>query len=215
MLKKLLVLIPLVLASITVANSATIDFETFSPGDIVTGETISGVILNVEPRGTTNGEIRELMIFDGTCSGSMSSCSGNDQDLFFPNFGNILIISEDNNSNDPDDSAFGGDIIFSFTTDAFNISIDVLDVENGGPNENWVSAYLDGQLVDRIFVFSGDNEFDTATFASDLIADQIIVHLHGSGAVDNLDFTVIPIPAALPMFIFGMMGLFSIRKIAH
>ncbi len=214
MIRKFLSIAALYIVAMVSAHAATIDFENFSPGDIVTGEIVSGVILNVEPNGTTNGMVRELMIFDGTCNnGTANDCTGGDKDLFFPEFGNILIISEDNDSNDPDDNAIGGNIIFSFVQDAMNISLDVLDVENGGPMDNWVSAYLDGVLVDRIFVDSADNEAVSAMFAADLIADQIIVHLHGSGAVDNLNFSAIPIPAALPMFLAGLLGIFGFRKI--
>lgn len=218
MFNKVIFAAVLLFASTTTIKAATVNFENLSAGDITTGLTISGVTLTVENQGTVgnSGEARELMIFDGTCGGGpASNCSGEDLDLYFPNFGNFLIISEDNNFLDPDDNALGGDIVFSFDSLVSNISIDVLDVENGGPMDNWVSAILDGVEVSRIFVSSLDNAFDTAIFATDLVADQIIIHLHGSGAVDNLSFTPIPIPAALLLFFTGLLGLFGYRKFSH
>lgn len=212
MIKNIISATALYLLTLSAVHATTISFDSYSPGEIVTNQTISGATLSVDNQGTVNGVPRELMIFDATCGGIQMDCTGGDSDLFFPQYGNVLIISEDNDSSDPDDNAGSGDIFFDFATAISQISVDVLDVENGGPMDNWVAAFLGGNEIARIFVTSGDNEFTSAIFG-DLIADQLQVHFAGSGAVGELNFAPVPIPAALPMFVAGLLGLFGFRKI--
>ncbi|MEO1544193.1 MAG: pilus assembly protein TadG-related protein, partial [Pseudomonadota bacterium] len=60
--------------------------------------------------GRSNGQ-NAAMLFDS------QNYSGNDGDLQSPDKGNILIISEDGDANDPDDHAKGGMIIFQWDVD--------------------------------------------------------------------------------------------------
>ena len=95
---------------------AVIDFEGIPAGTIVdqvsSGNGISGAPIEgfVIVRGFNPvfGEsVNAAMIFDMRCPplpGSPATCTGNDSDLFNPDFGNSLIISEDLNGDNPDDA---------------------------------------------------------------------------------------------------------------
>lgn len=82
------------------------------------------------------------MIFDSDCPGG---CSGDDPDLNSNN-GKVLIITEDFDSSDPDDSAFGGTLEFDFTTlfagEANIVSLQVTDTEEGGTIDLFSGAVL-------------------------------------------------------------------------
>ncbi|MEM7304929.1 MAG: hypothetical protein AAF372_05335, partial [Pseudomonadota bacterium] len=114
-----------------------------NPGDFITGTTIKDITFSVSDQGSTGGDPRELMLYDSDCVGG--GCSGDDPDLstvgksFMKDgetvdgpFGNVLIISEDNDQNDPDDSRFGGKIMGAFGVDITSITIVSVDFEESG-----------------------------------------------------------------------------------
>ncbi len=125
-----LLLVPLALAGAQ-TSAATIDFATglqagdtvsiLSPGVGITGArpgdgqiTVYGS--NPDPTPRTDGTVAAsdsnfAMIFDASCTGG---CSGEDPDLEDPSLGNVLILSEDLDHNDPDDEADGGVLSFDF-----------------------------------------------------------------------------------------------------
>lgn len=127
---------PLRLAAVA---TATVDFEAELPeGDLIDevglidsvpvgvsydppGDAIEGVISVLGQR--TDGPIGNntwlpdnwAMIFDGTCGGGTEvDCTGDDPDLFAPERGNMLIVSEDGDASDPDD-AVGAKFTFDFS----------------------------------------------------------------------------------------------------
>ena len=212
------------------AHAVLIDFEmqngmNLTEGDIITGQTLSGATFNLIGQGNTGGYPgvpRELMIFNSNCGLSMT-CTGGDHDLatdisppetmtdpIFAN--NILIISEDNNTGNPDDSAFGGSIIVTFATDVTSVTGVTVDVGDSGSTGNKFEAYLDNVLIDTILLSTnlGDNNVQTASLSG--LFDEVRLVLTGSGALASLDFTPVPLPAALPLFVAGLLGLFGMHR---
>lgn len=203
------------------AHAVLIDFEGLSAGEFVTGDTISGATFTVADQGTTSGDARELMIFQSNCGGALPACTGGDPDLSTTEVpmgvapisaGNVLIISQDNDQGDPNDSAAGGVIITKFDTDVTFIEAVTIDVGDSGSTGNEFKVFLDGVEQDNIMLMTnqGDNNVQTVSFMG--LFDEIQLNLTGSGALASIEFTPVPIPAALPLFMAGLLGLFGLRK---
>ncbi len=98
----------------------TLDFENLAAGDIVNNQ--------YQGQGVTisSAANHPAMVFD------TDNPTGGDYDLATNNLGNVLIVSEDGDSSDPDDNGGGGSICFTFDepTDVKNLT--VLDNEEGG-----------------------------------------------------------------------------------
>ncbi len=131
-------------------QTAVIDFEGLAEGTIVSsvsygagisGDNLGGYVGVFAENPNFPGQ-NAAMIFDSTCppENTPAGCSGQDSDLFFPALGNILIISEDLDSSDPDDadlpdayydfdfSTWGAGVV---TIDSIVVG-DVEDVEDPG-----------------------------------------------------------------------------------
>ena len=206
---------------------SVIDFEGLSEGAIVdsvssgngvSGDTVSGVIhvygTNPTPWITTNA----AMIFDGTCSpgGTPADCSGGDDDLFHPEWGNLLIISEDLDSTDPDDGDMVGSTFAFIYADwgpgSVKVeSFDVQDVEEE-ETENALAFFYDCDIRDTV-----NCPWQTAYFNSVDIPEtgnglyttvnvgftgvvSMVVDLQGSGAIDNVRITTEPTAVELKSF---------------
>jgi len=172
------------------AQAAVVNFSEFSEGQIVTDETTDqGVTFSVSPNGDSS---RELMIFDSTCGNGSddSNCTGGDDDLFFGDqFGNVLIISEDNDTTDPDDSVNGGLITFHFPQAIFLKSIAYLDGDESDPAT--FTTFNGSTQVDFLSrVGAGDNEFITVDGFSNTKVTRLEVDLPGSGAIDDVNYAV-------------------------
>lgn len=131
-------------------------------------------------------------------------------------FGNAPIIQEQGASN-PDDERRGGKIIFSFDQPVKLFSVDLLDASQGG-----VSLTLfDGSnsvLGTYTNQFNGDsnnqpNWCETVLFGGGVPGvKNLQLDMPGvSGAVDNLEVSAVPIPAAAWLFVsapsvFGLLG---------
>lgn len=108
--------------------TATIDFEAgLASGDVVTslsnGSGISGDNIGGSVGVTATGGSGKAMIFDSDCPGG---CTGEDPDLQ-SNTGNVLIVSEDGNSADPDDNHIGGTLSFALPGTFKVVSIRITD----------------------------------------------------------------------------------------
>ncbi len=222
-----LLLPTLILALISIfasanTHAAIIDFEDqfvigdglLSEGQVVTGITLFGATFNVFGQGNTGGNPRDLMLYDASCIGG---CTGGDNDLFLQGAGNILIISEDNDSSDPDDSRFGGTITVDFdpaVIDITTLTVDVGDNNNQNDGDSFVKAFFDGNELSTFDFLAGqgNNNLQTADFSGLGSIDRLEIHLESSGGIVNLEFTPVPIPAALPMFLAGLAGLFAMRR---
>jgi hypothetical protein len=100
--------------------------------------------------------------------------------------GNILILSEDADSSDPDDDARGGTTTFTFDTPATVLSVDVLDVdcdEVGG----WIRTYdAGGGLISESPILRrGNNGFQTVEVGAENVS-RMDVYVKSSGAITGL-----------------------------
>ncbi len=198
------------MVSFAATSSAVIDFEDgLSEGDIVstldvglgiTGDDQGYVLVNgVNPKLAGN----QAMIFDATCDAQVAPdgspppdptlCSGGDWDLFSPSFGNVLIISEDGDTSDPDDAVVTGALfVFNFTnwgtTGSVTVdSIDVIDIEGTEVGAK-VKLYPGLQEI-PIGNTGGDNQSKTVSIGFTGV-ESMEVLLNGSGAIDNIRISV-------------------------
>ena len=101
------------------AETATVDFE---GDDLSAGTIINSQFDNL----TISSDELSVMIFD------TANPTGGDLDLASDNLGNVLILSEDGDSSDPDDSATGGTIFFDWDSPVNVESVGLLDLESVG-----------------------------------------------------------------------------------
>ena len=178
-------------------NPVDIDFSGLPRGTIVDDEYAAfGITVS------TNNANRPAMIFDS------SNPTGGDFDLGSPNsdfggpgvgsggragqpgqndtaLGNVLIISEDGDQNDPDDNASGGILIFTFDTPKDVLSVDLLDVD---ANENSViRAYrADGTLISSTPMNGLGNNSVKTVMVNATDVSRLEVQISGSGAISGL-----------------------------
>lgn len=161
---------------------------------------------------------RQLMLFNANCSSTivgLPDCTGEDPDLSIPDENNpslgnnILIISEDNDAADPDDSRFGGNIIIDFDPAVTNLDSVVLDIEESG---SYINAYNQNEFLLQIALSTSNGGMQTVDFSSITSEiDRLIVNIEGSGAIVALNFTPVPVPAAVWLFGSGLVALAGIR----
>ena len=198
-----------VFGTVSAGDTSTIDFEGLGEGTIVgnlsSGSGISGAavagsvsVVGVNPDLAGN----QAMVFDATCQpgGAPANCTGGDFDLFQPSLVNVLIVSEDGDSSDPDDADLVGEM-FDFDFSAFGPtgvvtvdSIDALDIETGegegGASINVYSGGLGGILLASIGIpdTGQGGLINVPVDVGDVDFMRII--LNGSGAIDNIEITV-------------------------
>lgn len=117
--------------------------------------------------------------------------TGGDYDLATTNLGNVLILSEDNDSSDPDDNACGGTFVFDFTEPSEVLNFRALDVERQG----WVRLYDEhGCLIKTVCIpKTGNNGQTTVDLHAEGVA-RMEITLRGSGAIDEICFCTPPLP---------------------
>ena len=202
----------------TLALEATvIDFESnLAAGDIVDfvsaaqgmSGTDAGGFVGVNGDNPNFPAQNTAMIFDATCNGATdlieaeAQCSGGDDDLWNPAFGNVLIISEDLDQTDPDDADVNGEVFeFDFSTwgdgtvvigQLSATVLDYLDID-GAEGED-IGAFVrlfdaaDVQIgVDLPILATGDGGQDTVIALINYVGvARMTVALQGSGAIDNI-----------------------------
>ena len=102
--------------------------------------------------------------------------------------GNILIVSEDGDSSDPDDDAASGTLIFSFANPVSVESVDVLDIdcdESSGTIKTFDAA--GALLTTSPLVKLGDNSFQVVDVGAENVS-RMEVFFPSSGAVTGIDF---------------------------
>ncbi len=134
--------------------------------------------------GTANSDFGGPGVGSGGEAGTLGE---NDVEL-----GNVLIISEDGNSSDPDDKGNGGTIVLEFST-LYSVGfLDILDQEEGGevrtydPFGNLTSTTPLARL--------GDNSYQRA-FISETNVGRMEVEFFGSGALDHICLAPLPVAA--------------------
>ena len=178
-------------ALVGVANAATqnwvVDFEGLAedatPGALtsgagITGPTLAGIV-------TVSGT--SPMIFDATCAGG---CSGGDTDLNQPAQGNVLIISEDGDSGDPDDSVFGGALAVAFTI--FGVvtinSMYVMDQDDEGSAS--IQVFNGVTPVGGPIAVPATGDGGIVLVPIGLNGTSVVLTLEGSGAMGDVSFSV-------------------------
>jgi len=161
------------------------DGTQLSAGDFVDGLAFEGVTFFADRGNDGDGVFEEAMIFDA------GNPTGGDTDLFQPARGNVLIISEDRDPNDPDDNAAGGTIVAQFDVPSTLESVAVLDTETfGGSIElfdaggNLLASFTIPQIAD-----GGIQEIDLGMTDN---VSEMRVNFPSSGAIDCLKFEPSP-----------------------
>ncbi|MEM6479912.1 MAG: Hint domain-containing protein [Pseudomonadota bacterium] len=152
-----------------------IDFDNFATGQVIDDEfAFEGITV------TTDGGSDQAMIFD------TANPTGGDTDLATNDLGNVLIISEDGDSNDPDDNAGGGKITFDFDFPVTDASVTLLDIEEGA----FVKYFApDGSLIDTDFAQTLDGGRETEPVSNPhALIGRIEIHFCGSGALAELSY---------------------------
>ena len=180
-----------------------VDFEGLPAGTIVYDQ-FPGLTIEAE-NARVPGADNRAMIFDS------ANPSGHDHDLGTPNqdfggpgigagggsysdnpnenaLGNILIISEDGDSSDPDDEAQGGTITFTFDNPVRVDQIDLLDIDSDEAGGSIVTLLTSSGTQSIGIPALGNNSFQTV----DINVDDVVsmtVEFVSSGAITELKFT--------------------------
>lgn len=202
------------------ASAAVIDFDALdaSAGQAVPLTSISedGFTFDLTFTGGSAGPA----VFDTTCTGygGGDGCNG-DADLQ-PTVqgengvsGNVLILqSSTTGAPVPNDFAGGGRIGFTLTSGPafFLTGFSAVD------DEMFSAIDTDGSTVLGSIMLGSDNETGALTFRSSRIdvGDTFYFDYAGSGGIDSLTTTPVPVPAALPLALsaFGALAWIGRRK---
>lgn len=165
--------------SYTVGGEGTparvIDFEGLARGEVVSDQ-FDGVTVTAQRRWQNDNSPNDAMIFDS------NNPTGGDWDLRTNSQDNILIISEDNHSWDPDDNGRGGTFTFTFDEPETVESIVVIDHEKAA---TFRLTQEDGTVV----TLTGPKTSNGGVKTFDINVDSVVsmeVILPGSGALDDL-----------------------------
>ncbi len=154
-----------------------LDLDSLNAGDIVDQQFITDGV-----RISSGNPDNPVMVFDS------ANPTGGDADLSVPGVGNILILSEDGDTSDPDDNLTGGTFTFEFAGPTTVNGIDFIDAESGAE----IRLYdEDGNLIGEIDVPAGsDNTLFTQAINVAGVT-RMDVELFGTGALTNVDFTIV------------------------
>ncbi|MGF1483519.1 MAG: PEP-CTERM sorting domain-containing protein [Opitutales bacterium] len=199
----------------TVFDAANVDFESDDNGLLSAGQTnldfssVGLVSISFIPTGAYNGgnfDPGQLlpMVFD------TNNPTGNDGDLLTPSaqvlvdLGNVLIISEDNDSSDPDDLAGGGVLRFVFDQ---LVSFDELGILDNEESDSRAIGSAGGVEIFNTAIPGGaDGNYQVLALPEAPI-DTLDVLFDGSGAVALLSYksTSVPEPG-----VYGAVGIIVI-----
>jgi hypothetical protein len=143
--------------------------------------------------------------------------------------GNILIIQENNTGcladgicNDPDDEGArpSGKLTINFASVVELLSLDFFDIENVENNDHADSKIrfydgMDNELFANTYFVpgtGGDNTWDRLSFVGISGISKLEINLRGSGAIDNLTYNVVPVPAAVWLFGTALLGFIGFSR---
>lgn len=228
-MKKTLFLSTLLCGLSLPALADVIDFDGLASGTIVDDEYAPLVNVSVKNLG---GGPDVAVVFDtlnptGRDYDLGGPFDSNDPDLaddYVAN--NVLIIHERYDCNgltcdEPDDegSRRAGKFFFDFSQLITLESIDFFDVEteeNGSRPENAIRLFDvdDNEILSGEYFTpdtGGDNMWSRLDFNVGGVK-RIELNMGGSGAIDNITYSVIPIPAAFWLFGSGLIGLVVLAR---
>lgn len=228
-MKKFLFAYALVYCFSPLANAVVIDFDDLATGTIVDSEYAPLLNVSVKNRG---GAPDAGVIFDTPHPTRGDTDLGGPFDTNNPalpdNYTarNVLIIHETHNCNadscdNPDDegSRRAGTFFFDFESVIALESIDFFDIEtaeNGKSDNNAIKLFdaVDNEIMADTFYTpdtGGDNMWDRFVFDVEGVK-RIELNMGGSGAIDNITFSVVPIPAAVWLFGTGFIVLAGLAR---
>lgn len=219
----------LVLFAAHSASAELLDFESFAAGTIMDNDYGSlGVTIAVVNVG---GGPDLGVVFD------TNNPTGGDSDLAGPfapgpnntlgdiSPGHVLIIQENDNCDalscsTPDDegSRAAGSIHIEFGGLVNLNSIDFFDIEieeSGPGDDNRIILFDANGLAMNLDFFTpdtgGNNRWDQVLFSVSGVS-ALQINMGGSGAIDNISYTVVPVPAALLLFSGALAALGFTRR---
>ena len=149
----------------------------FEGEDLTAGTIIADQFANLE----IGSDDLSVMIFD------TANPTGMDTDLANQDIGNVLILSEDGDSSNPDDSDLGGTVFFNWDNPVDIESVGMLDIESIGGS---VVVYGEGDKLLGSYDTSGLTE-DGGTASVEIGLQDVSrmeVNLVSSGAITDIDF---------------------------
>ena len=156
----------------------SIDFNSGSQGELSAGDVVTDQFAGMTI--STPGSPYGAMIFDS------ANPTGGDTDLLALGLGNVLIISEDGDSSDPDDNAKGGILRFEWDSLVGIASVGVLDVEETdgsiqlyGSNDELIQAFEIPALE--------NNSFQEISLGISGVARMDVMFV-GSAALTDINF---------------------------
>ena len=135
-----------------------------------------------------------VMVFD------TNNPTGEDYDLA-AEIGNVLIISEDGDTSDPDDDAAGGIINIEFDEPSTIEAIGLLDIEETGGTIEFFDA--ESNLIDALEIEPVANGLSFELYPGVSRVSYLELELAGSGALTSIDFSSgDSVPVVNPTFTF-------------
>ena len=164
-----------------------IEFNDFADGSAaVAGDAgalaFDGVTFTAIRAQDNDGVYNDAMLFDSDAA----TASGGDSDLLVGK-GNLIIISEDGDSSDPDDNAQGGTIVATFDNPSLLTRIMLVDVEEAGGMVRLYDA--DDTLLAEVAVpVVGDGQIRWVELGNVENVSRMEVSMVGSGAIGAIKF---------------------------
>jgi len=218
--------------AISVSQAAVLSFEGFGIGQIIDdeyavnpppGTVVGAVNLSAGPNAAIIFDTNMPSATDLDLAAPFDSPNPALPDNYYP--GNVLIIQELNDCNfvtgfctlpDDEGSSPAGEFEFLFNAVVTLESLDFFDIEfNENNNDPDSEIHLfdinDNEILPGAFYVpntNGDNMWNQLDFGSVAGVKRMVVEMNGSGAIDNLTFSVIPLPAAFWLFgsAVGLLG---------
>ena len=161
-------------------TNVNLTFDDLDAGTFVDNEyQADGVTISSIVGGVVNGHDSPAMVFD------TNNPTGGDHDLATSNLDNVLIISEDGDSNDPDDEACGGVLRFDFEAPSTMNELTLLDVEECAR----IKLYDEhGNVIYDCTYQTANNGQKVVDFGAIDGVVRMDVIFYGSGALDNVNF---------------------------
>jgi hypothetical protein len=191
-------------STVRAGSGSSIDFEGLAEGAFVSqvssgagvrGEPVSGFV-SVFAHNPDFPGANSAMLFDATCAGG---CSGQDDDLYLPALGNVLIVSADLDQGDPDvANRPGTDFVFRFNQFGAGVvtvqSLVIGDVE-ASESGGVIRLSNGATLLETIEIpITGDGVYRTVPIGVSGVRRMRIV-LRGSAAIDEIRVVAVSPPA--------------------